>query len=137
VQYDEMTFHPRLELIEQFDTVAHQKVKSQLTDEAGRFHGGNPVRKGLRAYGEHHNIELELNKRVIRRMTERLNQLVRGRNGGRSWYLAADRQINHAIVDGLDADIRRKMKANVSEDLVKFKEAELVDVFFGPAQAGR
>src|ERR1700757_4650225 len=78
VEYDEQSTHPRLELIESFNTTdAHGRLSDKLTDAAGRFAGGTANVKGVRTFGERHNIKLEMDKRVVRYLAGSVNDLVK------------------------------------------------------------
>ena len=121
---------PRLELVEQFiNPDAHGRLVDKVSDLAGRF----PRRTGARAAGamsdgERHNIELESRKRFIRRLAQGLNTLA-GRQEVDRCFLAASREINHALFEELDPRVRAKIAKNVPADLTKHGQAEILRHF--------
>jgi len=121
---------PRLELVEQFTNPdAHGRLVDKVTDLAGRF----PRRTGARAAGamsdgERHNIDLELRKRFVRRLAQRLNILA-GRQEIDRCFLAASREINHTLIEELDPQVRAKIAKNVPADLTKHGQAEILRHF--------
>jgi len=121
---------PRLELVEQFTNPdAHGRLVDRVSDLAGRF----PRRTGARAAssmsdGERHNIELELRKRFVRRLAQRLNTLA-GRQEIDRCFLAASREINHALLEELSPEVRAKIAKNVPADLTKHGQAEILRHF--------
>jgi hypothetical protein len=121
---------PRLELIEEFNTVqAHTKMGEQLTDQAGRFPRTMVgPQSGAMSAGERHNIELENRKRLIKQLAQSLNEMLL-RAEVESCYLAASREINHQLLDGLSTQARQKIEKNVPADLTKIEKNDLLDHF--------
>lgn len=118
---------PRLELIEEFVTVdAHSKMSEKLTDMAGR--NRSPSSTMAAPMGDRHNVELEMKRRLIKQLAERINKFLR--NGDiDECHLAASREINHQLLDELDRPARAKIARNVQGDLTKIDKAELLDHF--------
>ncbi len=119
---------PRLELLHAVEIAdAHEKLTDKVSDLAGRFgKGGGP--NNAPAAGERHNIEIEQRKRLVKRLADRLNTLLRG-PGVDGCYFAASKEINHQILDGLEAPARAKIEKNVAADLTKLDKTMLLDRF--------
>lgn len=116
---------PRLELIEELQlNDAHQKLTDKVSDQGGRFgRGGAGAGAGV---GERHNIELEHRKRLIKQLAEKLGALLR-KPGVEGCYLAASKEINHAITEALDPQLRAKVAKNIAADLTKLGKTELLE----------
>ena len=110
VEYDGLSTTPRLKLIEHLHTdEAQGRVSGRLTDEAGRFPGGNErSHPEIRAFGERHNIELELERRAVKHLAQSINDLVKGRD--EPVYFAATREINRQILHALAPEARAKIE---------------------------
>ncbi len=122
---------PRLELIENFNTVtAHGKLGDKLTDQAGQFPKGQgmPGTTGDMSNGERHNIELEQRKRLIKQLAERFNTVVGDEKVERCFF-AAGREYNQQIVDELAPRARAKIEKNVPHNLTKIDKSELLKHF--------
>jgi hypothetical protein len=121
---------PRLELMEQFtNPQAHGRLVDRVSDQAGRFPrapGGRAV--GAMSDGERHNIELESRKRFIREIAQRLNALARSQDVDRC-FLAASREINHPLLEELDAKVRAKIVKNIPADLTKLGATDILSRF--------
>jgi protein required for attachment to host cells len=129
VEYDGLSTKPRLKLIKELNTEkALGRISNRLTDEAGRFPGGNErSHPEIRAFGERHNIKLELERRAIKRLAQSINGLVKGRD--EPVYFAATREINRQILHALAPEARVKIKKNVPEDLTKINGVKLLSHF--------
>lgn len=129
---------PRLELLEEFSNPeAHSRLVDKVTDLSGRFRRGtgNSVLTGAMSDGERHNIEAELRKRLVRRLAQRLNVLIRNPEVERC-CLAASREINRQLLDELDAQVRIKIEKNLPADLTKTDKSDLLGHFQSPARHG-
>ncbi len=129
VTADEMSTTPRIEVIEEFATLdAHGKLLDKVTDKAGRFpaSGGNGT--GGMSIGENHNLQTELDRRLVKQLAGSIDGLIRKENPP-LWFFAAGREINQKIVDELSADVRSRMKKNVPSDLTKVNKTELLSHF--------
>jgi hypothetical protein len=126
-----LTRAPRLELVEAFDNPgAHGRIVDKVTDLSGRFPRGTGASNhtGAMSDGERHNIELELRKRFVRKMAERLNALMRGQEVEQC-FLAASREINNSLLGELDTAVRNKIVRNIPADLTKMDKSELLRHF--------
>jgi len=122
---------PHLELLEEFASAgAHEKLVERVTDLAGRFprSGGGAANRGAISDGARHNIELESRKRLVRQLAHRLNALARSPEV-EFCLLAASREINHQLLNELEPQVRAKIQKNVSADLTKLEQAELLEHF--------
>jgi len=117
---------PRLELVEEFVTVAaHGKVLDKVSDRAGRHR--SPKSRMAMPWGEPHNFELEKKKRLIKLLAGRLNRILA--NGFDECHLAASKEINHQLLKELKPSARAKIVKNVHADLTKIAKAELLEHF--------
>jgi hypothetical protein len=122
---------PRLELVEEFNNAdAHGKLGDKVSDLSGRFprRAGVANSRGAMSDGERHNIELESRKRLVRQLAQRFNSLARGPDVERC-LLAASREINHQLLEELEPQVRAKIEKNVSADLTKLEQAEILQHF--------
>jgi hypothetical protein len=120
---------PRLELIDEFtSTDAHEHLVNKVSDLSGRFTRGATKASGAMSDGERHNIELELRKRLVRRLAQRLNTLARSQEI-ESCMLAASREINRQLLDELEPHVRAKIGKIVPADLTKMERAEILRHF--------
>src|SRR5438132_4044981 len=106
---------PRLELVEEFNIAeAHGRLGQRVSDLSGRFPrgGGTSNPTAAMSDGERHNIALELRKRLVRQLAQRLNNLVRNQDVERC-LLAASREINHQLLAQLEPHVRAKIEKNV------------------------
>jgi hypothetical protein len=130
LENDHLSRAPRLELLEQFDNVgAHGRLVDRVSDLGGRFPRGTGLKSaGAMSDGERHNIELEGRKRLVRQLAQRLNTLARSPEVERC-FLAASREINHQLVEELDAQVRAKIEKNVPADLTKVEQTQILRHF--------
>jgi hypothetical protein len=122
---------PRLETVEEIVmNEAHRRFDEVVTDMAGRHaapgqkHGGAPMI-------DHHNLELETKRRLIKRIARHIQELVQRNDHGVCW-LAAHKEINHQIIEALPQEIRGCIGKNVALDLVKADQKELLEHFLTP-----
>jgi hypothetical protein len=123
---------PRLELLESLDIPdAHGKFMDKFTDAEGRFEersrGTTVIATGT---GEPHNVELEIKKKVIKRIANNINTLI-AKDGCSRWYLAAAEKINNQIVENLDPSIKAKLRKNIKADLTKTAKSSILGYFEG------
>jgi hypothetical protein len=133
---DSLHSTPRLELIEQFQNEdARNHLIEQVSDLSGRFprRTGSANGNGAMSDGERHNIELEQRKRCVRRIANRLNLIMREATVERC-FLAASREINNALLDELELQVRNKIGINVPADLTKVDRSELLGHFKSATQ---
>ena len=122
---------PRLELIEEFKLAeAHTHLVDQVSDASGRFPRGSGKSSsgGAMSDGERHNIELEKRKRLLRQVASRLNLLARTPEFERC-FVAVSKEMQHALLDELDPQVRAKIQKVVPADLTKVDRSELLRHF--------
>lgn len=130
VEYDEVSTNPRFELIKNINTdEADGRLSDKLTDEAGRFHGGQRSQNEIRASGERHNINLEFERRAISQLAKTINQMVAKTPVSQTVYFAAIKEINHQVLDKLDPAVRARIEKVVPEDLTKIHGSKLLSHF--------
>ena len=124
----EINRSPRLELVEQFENHgAHGRLVDKVSDLSGRFPRSGTA-GGAMSDGERHNIELEMRKRFVRQLAQRINTLARNSEIERC-LLAVSREINHQLIEELDPQVRAKIEKNLPADLTKLGRAELLGRF--------
>ena len=130
MEKDALSSSPRLELLEDFETVVESRISDQVTDQAGQFHkgSGSPVLSGEHSNGERHNIRLEQERRVIKQLAEKLAAFLR-RDDVEGCYFAANSEINRRILDQLHPEMRSKIQKNVASDLTKIDKSNLLKHF--------
>jgi hypothetical protein len=122
---------PRLELIEEFDTIAgNTKLSDQTSDQQGRFprNTGMPSISGDLSAGERHNIELENRRRLLKQIAERVNALA-GPATIDGLLLAAPQEINKMFLGELQPEVRAKIDKNLPSNLTKLGKSHLLDHF--------
>jgi hypothetical protein len=130
VEFNELSSHPRLELLEDFNTIdAHGRLSDKLTDVAGRFPSGMRNLRGLHGYGEKHNIQLELNRRTVNYLTQSINDLVKREAPDLPVYFAVEKEIQHKILERLEPPVKARIDKVVPEDLTRTNERELLAHF--------
>lgn len=129
VEYDDVSSHPKLDLIANLATdEADGRVSDKLTDEAGRFKGGQRSQK-IHPSGERHNIGLEFERRAVGRLAANINRIVKLENHDAPVYFAAHKEIHNELLHQLEPGIRARIEKIVPEDLVKVKGLELLAHF--------
>ena len=124
----EINRSPRLELIEQFQNrEAHGRLVDKVTDFSGQFPRSGAA-SGAMSDGERHNIELEMRKRFVRQLAQRINILARNGEFERC-LLAVSKEINHQLIEQLEPQVRAKIEKNLPADLTKLGRAELLGRF--------
>ncbi|GAB4543599.1 MAG: hypothetical protein Fur0020_13140 [Thermodesulfovibrionia bacterium] len=119
---------PRIELKKSYDIVdVHGKMGEKLSDEAGRFamKGG---KKGIKGYGEPHNIELENKKKLIKQIASDINGFIKDEKPS-GWYLAASKAINNQILKNLEPSVKGLLEKNIMADLTKKHKTEILECF--------
>src|SRR6185503_6676082 len=98
---------PRLVLMEEFLPVnGHGKLLDKVSDQAGRYHNGAHG-KWATPWGEPHNIELEQRKRLIRQLSDELQNVLNDQ-GIDGCYFAASKDVHNQILDALPRQARAK-----------------------------
>ncbi|MEI8233549.1 MAG: host attachment protein [Verrucomicrobiota bacterium] len=125
----------KLELIDEVAfPEAHGYFQDKVTDMAGRFSASTGPGPGQgMAHGEALSAELEIERRLVKLVAERIAVLLNAERP-EYWYLAATQEVHQAIFNALPAELRERVVRHVFADLTK---ARLSDVLahFAPARA--
>lgn len=120
---------PKIQLIESYDSIeAHGKLSDKLSDTSGRFAMGGGKNGAAKGYGEPHNIELEMEKKAAKLISNDINAIIK-KEGSPKWHLAASKMINSQILDNLDAGVKGKLDKNIMLNLTKTDKAEIMKHF--------
>ena len=128
---------PRLELLEEFSNPGvHSRLVDKVSDLSGRFPRSTAASEGGGAMsdGERLNMGLEWRRRLVRRLAQRLGNVLRRPEVERC-YLAASLEINHQLLAGLDPSPREKIQMNLAADLTKIDKSDLLRHFQPLAQS--
>lgn len=125
---------PRLELLEEMELVdGHGKLGDKVTDQAGRY--SVPTQSMAMSYGERQKIGLELRRRLIKQIAERLTKLA-NRSDDVEIYFAAASEINDMILEEAGPQVRGKIERNVGCNLTNVEKGELLRHFLQPELQG-
>ena len=118
---------PRLLPLEDFELVdAHGRLQEKVTDQGGRYRV--PTAAMAMSYGEREKLDLELRKRLMRRLAEKINELLLDPAVDSCWF-ACSKEINPQMLGMLDPAARAKIEQNLPQDLTKLKKADILDHF--------
>ena len=102
-----------------------------VTDQSGRFAQGTVSgQEGGMSYGEQHNLDTEIERKAIKRISDRIVKIVAA-EGNRRWLLAAPKPILNRLVETLSKPCRDALSRTVGADLVKEPLAKLEQRFLG------
>lgn len=125
---------PRLELLGEFRfEQAHNRVKDEVTDYAGRRGAGKGIHPGT-PIADSHNLELERRRRLVKQIASQIKALIERSTESGVW-LAAPKEINHLILDELPKNLRPRIEVNLARDLAKADKDELIKSFPRPELA--
>lgn len=120
---------PKIQLIESYDSIeAHGKLSDKLSDTSGRFAMGGGKNGAAKGYGEPHNIELEMEKKAAKLISNDINAIIK-KEGSPIWYLAASKMINGQILDNLDAEVKAKLSKNIMSNITKADKSDIMKHF--------
>jgi hypothetical protein len=125
----------KLELIDEVAfPEAHGTFQDRVTDMAGRFSvsTGTGPGQGM-ARGEALTAELEIERRLVKTVAERMTSILSGERP-EFWYLAATPEVHQAILNALPQDLRERVARHVYADLTKTRPASVL-AHFTPAWA--
>jgi len=121
----------RVDLLDSYDIVdTHGKLMDKFTDAEGSFNRGAGKAGIAKGSGEPHNLETETEKKVIVRIVNDINMLVK-KEGPAKWYLAAGERINNQIVENLHPSIKAKLDKSIMADLTKTDKSKILGHFEG------
>ena len=102
-----------------------------VTDQSGRFAQGTiSGQVGGMSYGDQHNLESELEREALKRIANKIGEIVAA-EGHRRWVLAAPQPILKRLVEALPRTCRDALSNTVGADLVKEPIAKLEKRFVG------
>ena len=119
---------PRLEPLEEVCLEEAQgNVDEWVTDAAGRRAGSTQPAWGA-PIADDHNLKLENERRLIRRISKHIADLIQraGQNG--VWF-AAPEEFNHRILDELPRAIRARIEKNLPSDLARAYPTDVLKAF--------
>lgn len=105
-----------------------QKLSEQVTDKAGRFPDLSTNGKG-NSSAERLNLKAEIEMQTFRKIVQYIQEWFQGEFSGRSWGFAAPAEINNAILDGLNADLKARISYNLKLNLTGMPAQEVVKHF--------
>jgi hypothetical protein len=119
---------PHLELLEELQPPsAHEKLSDQVADQSGRFPRGSGAGNiaGDLSAGERHDLEEEQQRRLIRQLADRINELLEDGNVDRC-SIAASAPIHRQLYRAIDAPARIKIGQVLPLDLTKVQPKDLL-----------
>ncbi|HVU99949.1 MAG TPA: host attachment protein [Verrucomicrobiae bacterium] len=120
---------PRLELLENWESAVPRHLREDVTDQAGQYRKGSTASGPSDVSdGEQHNIELERRRRALKEMAYRIDALAE-REKPEGCYLAASSEINNSLVAELADTTRRSIEKNVSANLTRAGQDEVIRHF--------
>lgn len=119
----------RLDLLESYDIPdSHGKFMEKFTDAEGSFRRGEGSGGTATGSGEPRNVELEIERKVIKRIANDISVLI-DKEGCSKWHLAAGERINNQIIENLGPAARSKLDKNIKADLTKSPKSEILGRF--------
>jgi len=119
----------RLELLESYDILdTHGKFINKFTDAEGSFERGEGKAGIATGSGEPHHLELEIEKKVVKRIAGDISSLV-VKEGWSKWHLAAGERINKQLVENLEPSVKAKLDKNIKADLTKTDKSKILGYF--------
>ncbi len=119
---------PRVELLKSYDAIAaHGKLGDKLSGPAGRF-GADGGKKVIKGYGDPHNIELEIKRKLIKEIAENICGIIK-KGKYKKWHLAASGNINNQILKNLDTAVKSMLDKNILSDLTKVHKSKILGYF--------
>ncbi len=126
---DPLETSPRVTLIKSYNFIeGHGKLGDKLSDAAGRFRKGGRREAAAKGSGERHNIELEIEKRIIKMIAKDINAVIASEKFEK-WYMAAGDKINRQIIDSLTNEVKARLFKNITADLTKIDRSEILSHF--------
>ena len=97
------------------------KLSEQVTDNAGRFSSRATQGGGA---AESMTLVAELDTRIFEKLAAAITALC-ATHKPRTWAFAAPSEINGAILDGLAAELKDRLRLNLDKDLTHFPAGKL------------
>jgi hypothetical protein len=119
---------PRLTLLEQLVLEpAHQHLAAQITDNAGR-RAAPAGKMGGGTMADGHNLELENERRLIKKIARKIEDLA-GSNARETCWLAASKDILRPLLDALPSQVCSRFEKQVPQDLTKLEPKQVLGHF--------
>jgi hypothetical protein len=128
---DRASSSPRLEPVDSYETpLGDDRIGRHLSDQAGQFKKGALSFAAINdaSTGERHNIHLENERRSVKQIANRMNELL-GDGEFESCYFAASNEINRDIVEQLSPQAKAKIEKNLTCNLVNAPKEQLLQHF--------
>ncbi len=122
---------PRLKVVDTYENdQGDHRISRGLTDQAGQFKtGGQPsTATNDSGTGERHNICLENDRRSVKRIAEKMSELLAD-GEFETCYFAASNEINREIVEHLSPEARKKIEKNLTCNLVNAPNEQVLQQF--------
>lgn len=120
---------PRITLIESYDSLeAHGKLTEKLSDSAGRFKRSEGQKTNSKGYGEPHNIEIEMKKRLTKMIANDINGII-VKEGCSRWDLAAPETLSKQISKLLAPEVKAKLGSSITANLTKTDKSKILSYF--------
>ncbi len=117
-------YEVKLDLIRDEDYIAaHKKISESVSDEAGRFKNAGEAH-GV-SVGEDHNLEEEIENRLLRLTAEDIDAIAAESNA--KIFLTVPETVEKELMALLDAATREKIIKTVPKDLIKTDKEELLE----------
>jgi hypothetical protein len=105
---------------------AHGRYRDKFTDQAGAFPTGGTAGQG-NSIGERMSLETEEDVRIFRTLAGHITELLQDHH--ERWGFAAPSEINGAILDELEPDLRNRLTLNLGSDLIHVEPSRLLRYF--------
>jgi len=116
-------YEVKLDLIREEDYIAaHQKISETVSDEAGRFKNDGEA-KGV-SVGEDHNLEEEIEKRLLRLIAEDIDAIAAESDA--KIFLAIPETVEKELMALMGTATREKIIKTVPKDYIKTDKEELL-----------
>lgn len=128
---DRASSSARLEPVDAYETeCGDDRISRKVSDDYGNQTKGSVNFAAINdgASGEPHNLWQEEEKRSVRMIVNRMNELL-DQDDYEGCYFAASNEINNSIVDNLNPKLRGKIEKNVHKNLVNAKREEILSHF--------
>jgi hypothetical protein len=131
LEQDRTNSNPRLKVVDTYENAqGDHRISRGLSDQAGQFKtGGQPSTGNTDSgTGERHNICLENDRRSVKRIAEKMSELLAD-GEFESCYFAASNEINREIVEHLSPEARKKIEKNLTCNLVNTPSEQVLQQF--------
>ncbi len=110
-----------------YEQAAHGRFEDKVTDRAGRFKGSG-LGQNQGGSADHSKIDLENDRRAVKRIAERINEIV-DKEKPEGWRLAIPATVAKLLADHLKPEVRKLLTETVHADLLRAESADLLGHF--------